>query len=68
MPRFVDIQSNFSTGELDPLLRSRVELDQYNKVYQIDMNKDTIIYRVIGSAPALTKLRSQREDFILPFT
>jgi hypothetical protein len=30
MPRFVDIQSNFSTGELDPLLRSRVELDQYN--------------------------------------
>jgi hypothetical protein len=30
MPRFVDIQSNFSTGELDPLLRSRVELEQYN--------------------------------------
>ena len=30
MPRFVDIQSNFSTGELDPLLRSRIELDQYN--------------------------------------
>lgn len=30
MPRFVDIQTNFSTGELDPLLRSRVDLDQYN--------------------------------------
>jgi hypothetical protein len=30
MPRFVDIQSNFSTGELDPLLRSRIDLDQYN--------------------------------------
>jgi hypothetical protein len=30
MPRFVDIQSNFSTGELDPLLRARVELEQYN--------------------------------------
>jgi len=30
MPRFVDIQSNFSTGELDPLLRARVDLQQYN--------------------------------------
>jgi hypothetical protein len=30
MSRFVDIQTNFSTGELDPLLRARVELEQYN--------------------------------------
>jgi hypothetical protein len=30
MPRFVDIQSNFSTGELDPLLRARVDMQQYN--------------------------------------
>jgi len=30
MPRFVDIQTNFSTGELDPLLRSRIDLQQYN--------------------------------------
>ena len=30
MPRFVDIQTNFSTGELDPLLRARVDLQQYN--------------------------------------
>ncbi len=30
MPRFVDVQTNFSTGELDPLLRSRVDLQQYN--------------------------------------
>ena len=29
MSRFVDIQSNFSTGELDPLLRSRVDLQGY---------------------------------------
>jgi hypothetical protein len=35
---------------------------KYNKVYQTDMMKDTIIYRVIGSAPAITKLRNQRED------
>jgi hypothetical protein len=30
MPRFVDIQSNFSTGELDPLVRARIDLAQYN--------------------------------------
>ena len=29
MPRFVDIQTNFTTGELDPLLRARVDLQQY---------------------------------------
>jgi hypothetical protein len=30
MPRFVDIQTNFSSGELDPLLRARIDLAQYN--------------------------------------
>lgn len=30
MPRFTSIMTNFSTGELDPLLRSRVDLDQYS--------------------------------------
>lgn len=30
MPRFVEFQTNFSTGELDPLLRSRVDLQAYN--------------------------------------
>ena len=30
MSRFVDIQTNFSTGELDPLMRARVDLEQYN--------------------------------------
>jgi len=29
MPRFVDFTTNFSTGELDPLLRSRVDLQAY---------------------------------------
>ena len=29
MTRFVDFQTNFSTGELDPLLRSRVDIPQY---------------------------------------
>lgn len=29
MSRFVNLQSNFTTGELDPLLRSRVDLQQY---------------------------------------
>ena len=30
MARFVNIVTNFATGELDPLLRSRVDLEQYN--------------------------------------
>lgn len=30
MPRFISFQTNFSTGELDPLLRARVDLEQYN--------------------------------------
>lgn len=30
MARFVDLQTNFATGELDPLLRARVDLEQYN--------------------------------------
>lgn len=34
MPRFVDIQTNFSTGELDPLLRARVDLQQYNNALE----------------------------------
>jgi hypothetical protein len=29
MSRFVEVQTNFSTGELDPLLRSRIDLQQY---------------------------------------
>ena len=29
MPRFIDFQTNFSTGELDPLLRSRIDIPQY---------------------------------------
>ena len=29
MTRFIDFQTNFSTGELDPLLRARVDLQQY---------------------------------------
>lgn len=30
MARFVNLQTNFSTGELDPLLRARIDLEQYN--------------------------------------
>ena len=29
MPRFVNIQTNFTNGELDPLVRSRIDLDAY---------------------------------------
>lgn len=34
MPRFVNIQTNFTTGELDPLLRARIDLDQYNNALE----------------------------------
>ena len=30
MARFIDFQTNFSTGELDPLLRARVDIPQYD--------------------------------------
>ena len=29
MARFIDMQTNFTTGELDPLLRSRVDIQAY---------------------------------------
>ena len=29
MPRFVEFTTNFATGELDPLLRARVDLAAY---------------------------------------
>jgi hypothetical protein len=32
--RFVSFQTNFSTGELDPRLRARVDLDQYNNALE----------------------------------
>jgi hypothetical protein len=34
MPRFIDFQTNFSTGELDPLLRARVDIEQYANALQ----------------------------------
>lgn len=34
MPRFVNIVTNFATGELDPLLRARVDLDAYNNALE----------------------------------
>jgi hypothetical protein len=38
MPRFVEFQTNFSTGELDPLLRSRVDLQAYNNALESATN------------------------------
>jgi len=40
MARFVNIQTNFTTGELDPLLRSRVDLQAYNNA--LDSAKNVI--------------------------
>jgi len=38
MARFVNIQTNFTTGELDPLLRSRVDLQAYNNALETATN------------------------------
>lgn len=38
MTRFVDIQTNFSTGELDPLLRARIDLDAYKNSLETATN------------------------------
>mgnify|MGYP000288931089 FL=1 len=38
MSRFVNIQTNFTTGELDPLLRSRVDLQAYNNALEVAKN------------------------------
>lgn len=40
MARFVNIQTNFTTGELDPLLRARVDLQAYNNA--LDSAKNVI--------------------------
>lgn len=34
MTRFVNIQTNFSTGELDPLLRARVDIEAYRNALE----------------------------------
>ena len=38
MARFVNIQTNFTTGELDPLVRSRVDLDAYRNGLEVAKN------------------------------
>lgn len=38
MTRFVTIQTNFSTGEIDPLLRARIDLDAYNNSLETAQN------------------------------
>jgi len=38
MARFVNIQSNFTTGELDPLIRARVDLKSYNNALETAKN------------------------------
>ena len=38
MARFVSVQTNFTTGELDPLVRSRIDLDAYNNALETAQN------------------------------
>tara|TARA_R110000823_G_scaffold213993_1_gene343785 strand:+ start:186 stop:2141 length:1956 start_codon:yes stop_codon:yes gene_type:complete len=38
MARFVNIQTNFTSGELDPLVRARIDLKSYNNALDIAKN------------------------------
>jgi len=38
MARFVSVQTNFTTGELDPLLRARVDLKSYENALETAQN------------------------------
>ena len=38
MARFVEMQTNFTTGELDPLVRSRVDLKAYDNALEVAKN------------------------------
>ena len=38
MSRLINIQTNFSIGELDPLVRGRVDLQQYYNALQTASN------------------------------
>ena len=38
MSRIVQIQTNFSVGEIDPLLRARIDLKQYYSALQTATN------------------------------
>ena len=35
MARFVSMQTNFTSGELDPLVRARVDIDSYRNSLEI---------------------------------
>jgi len=62
MTRFVEIQSNFSTGELDPLLRARVDLQQYNNA----LAKATNV--LIHPQGGLRRRPGTKYVFALPYT
>ena len=38
MARFVTVQTNFTTGELDPLLRARIDLKSYENALETAQN------------------------------
>ncbi|MDB4421830.1 hypothetical protein N9268_02515, partial [Akkermansiaceae bacterium] len=38
MARFVQIQTNFTSGELDPLVRARVDIDSYKNALETARN------------------------------
>ena len=63
MARFVTVQTNFTTGELDPLLRARLDLD---KTYQNALEKATNV--LCQPQGGVTRRGGLRYKFTLPNT
>ena len=63
MARFVTVQTNFTTGELDPLLRARLDLD---KTYQNALEKATNV--LCQPQGGVTRRGGLRYKFALPNT
>lgn len=61
MARFVTVQTNFTTGELDPLLRARLDLD---KTYQNALEKATNV--LCQPQGGVTRRGGLRYKFALP--
>ena len=59
---FDDLVSFLQNAQVSIIERKDSSFMRYDKVYQTDMLKDTIIYRIIGQTPARDKLISSNPE------
>ena len=59
---FDDLVSFFQNAQVSIIERKDSSFMRYDKVYQTDMLKDTIIYRIIGQTSAKDKLMSSNSE------